>query len=255
MPWEFFDVRILLLNIQARLNPKPGNFAHLQSSPASVAYTLLGGFVVAVSALPSPRFPDTSDSLEVQLVILGNQGEGEIHTMTNLFITPSFTDSRIQLYMNEVVFGTGFGILLGPHALDIFDPRSWTGITDTLTREIMRVVLVTGLFAIGVQLPKKYMATNARSLLIMVVPTMAFGWFVCAGKRASSVSWNIPTVLTLFSEAFVHVLFPKLDFVSSLVISACLTPTDPIISAAVIGQLVVSVHSSVLIAHRRPLVL
>ncbi|KAI9461270.1 Sodium/hydrogen exchanger family-domain-containing protein [Lactarius psammicola] len=99
--------------------------------------------------------------------------------------------------------------------LDIFDPRSWTGITDTLTREIMRIVLVTGLFAIGVQLPKKYMAKNAKSLLIMVVPTMAFGWFV--------------------SAAFIHVLFPKLDFLSSLVISACLTPTDPIISAAVIG--------------------
>jgi hypothetical protein len=37
-------------------------------------------------------------------------------------------------------------------------------------------------------------------------------------------------------QAFIHLLFPRLDFVSSLVISACLTPTDPIISAAVIGQ-------------------
>jgi NhaP-type Na+/H+ or K+/H+ antiporter len=40
----------------------------------------------------------------------------------------------------------------------------------------------------------------------------------------------------LFLQAFIHILFPKLNFVSSLVISACLTPTDPIISAAVIGQ-------------------
>lgn len=117
--------------------------------------------------------------------------------------------------MNEVVLGTGFGVLLGPHVSGIFDPRSWTGVTDILTREIMRVVLATGLFAIGVELPKRYMAEHARSLLIMVVPTMAFGWFI--------------------SAAFIHLLFPKLDFVSSLVISACLTPTDPIISAAVIG--------------------
>ncbi|KAF8263512.1 Cation/H+ exchanger [Lactarius quietus] len=117
--------------------------------------------------------------------------------------------------MNEVVFGTGFGILLGPYVLDIFDPRSWTGITDILTREIMRIVLVTGLFTIGVHLPNRYMAEHATSLLIMVVPTMAFGWFV--------------------SAAFIHLLFPNLDFLSSLVISACLTPTDPIISAAVIG--------------------
>jgi NhaP-type Na+/H+ or K+/H+ antiporter len=39
-----------------------------------------------------------------------------------------------------------------------------------------------------------------------------------------------------FPQAFIHILFPKLDFVSSLVISACVTPTDPIISAAVVGQ-------------------
>jgi hypothetical protein len=59
--------------------------------------------------------------------------------------------------------------------------------------------------------------------------------------------------LTLFSfwQAFIHVLFPKLDFVSSLVISACLTPTDPIISAAVIGLYlrsltVLVIHSDVL---------
>ncbi|KAH9978796.1 Cation/H+ exchanger [Lactifluus volemus] len=117
--------------------------------------------------------------------------------------------------MNEVVLGTAFGVILGPHVLNIFSPRSWTGVTDILTREIMRIVLGTGLFAIGVELPKKYMAEHARSLLIMVVPTMAFGWLV--------------------SGTFIHVLFPKLDFISSLVISACLTPTDPIISAAVIG--------------------
>ena len=85
--------------------------------------------------------------------------------------------------MNEVIIGTGFGVLLGPHVCGTFDPRSWTGVTDILTREIMRVVLATGLFAIGVELPKRYMAEHARSLLIMVVPTMAFGWLVSASKH------------------------------------------------------------------------
>jgi NhaP-type Na+/H+ or K+/H+ antiporter len=46
----------------------------------------------------------------------------------------------------------------------------------------MRVVLATGLFAIGVELPKRYMADHAKSLLIMVVPTMAFGWLISAGR-------------------------------------------------------------------------
>jgi NhaP-type Na+/H+ or K+/H+ antiporter len=83
--------------------------------------------------------------------------------------------------MNEVPLGTAFGIIIGPHVLGIFDPRSWTNITDILTREIMRIVLAIGLFAIGVELPTTYLADHAKSLLIMVVPTMAFGWLVSAG--------------------------------------------------------------------------
>ena len=41
---------------------------------------------------------------------------------------------------------------------------------------------------------------------------------------------TIPTLIGLLK-----VLFPHLNFVSSLVISACLTPTDPILAAAITG--------------------
>ncbi|KAI9442364.1 Sodium/hydrogen exchanger family-domain-containing protein [Lactarius indigo] len=174
MPWEFLD-----------------------SSPASVAYTLLGGFVVAT-----------------RLIVLK-------YNLVSLVI-------KEKLYMNEVVFGTGFGVLLGPHVLDIFDPRSWTSITDTLTREIMRVVLVTGLFAIGVQLPKKYMAKNVRSLLIMVVPTMAFGWFipiissaVIGGKFADKyVPTHIRDLLIAESAANDGLAYPFLSISIFLTVEA-----------------------------------
>ena len=83
--------------------------------------------------------------------------------------------------MNEVVLGTGFGVLMGPHCANIFDPRSWGDQTQIVTLETMRVVLATGLFAIGVELPRSYLKDHARGLLIMVVPTMAFGWLVVAG--------------------------------------------------------------------------
>ena len=216
-----------------------------------MAYTLIGGFVVVVRL--SRALPDIQVhliSLQVQLDILGSEREGEMpKEPIDLF---QITNRREQLYMNEVILGTGFGIILGPHVLGIFDPRSWTHVTDTLTREIMRIVLATGLFAIGVELPKRYMADHAKSLLIMVVPTMAFGWLVSAGKWANALTRS-HTPLTAFSllQAFIHVLFPQLDFVSSLVISACLTPTDPIISAAVIGPylrslMVLDYHSGIL---------
>jgi NhaP-type Na+/H+ or K+/H+ antiporter len=100
--------------------------------------------------------------------------------------------------MNEVILGTVFGILLGPYVLNIVDPRSWTTETDILTREFMRVVLVIGLFAIGVDLPRKYLGHHLKSMLIMVVPTMAFGWFVLAGTWASALTGS-HTSLTTFS--------------------------------------------------------
>jgi sodium/hydrogen antiporter len=37
------------------------------------------------------------------------------------------------------------------------------------------------------------------------------------------------------SAAFIYALIPNLSFLSSLAIGACLTPTDPILAAAVIG--------------------
>ena len=85
------------------------------------------------------------------------------------------------MYIGEVVLGTGFGVIIGPYCANIFNPRSWGNDSNEITLEVMRVVLATGLFAIGVELPKAYIKEHVKSLLIMVVPTMAFGWFICAG--------------------------------------------------------------------------
>jgi NhaP-type Na+/H+ or K+/H+ antiporter len=70
---------------------------------------------------------------------------------------------------------------MGPHVANVFNPRSWGSNSNAITLEIMRIVLATGLFAIGVELPKAYMAKHAKGLLVMVVPTMALGWIVVAG--------------------------------------------------------------------------
>lgn len=80
-----------------------------------------------------------------------------------------------------MVLGTFFGVLMGPHVANVFDPRSWGSHTNAITLEIMRIVLATGLFAIGIELPKAYMAKHAKGLLVMVVPTMALGWIMVAG--------------------------------------------------------------------------
>ena len=95
----------------------------------------------------------------------------------------------------------------------------------------MRVVLGTGLFAVGVELPCAYMKEHAISLLVMVVPTMAFGWIVVSGT--SSVLYYLTLSTSLLSIAVLHALFPGLDEISALCIAACLTPTDPVTCAAI----------------------
>ncbi|KAF8814876.1 hypothetical protein BYT27DRAFT_6962753 [Phlegmacium glaucopus] len=126
--------------------------------------------------------------------------------------------AREKVYVNlEVVLGTAFGIFMGPYFAGVIDPRSWasTGTSNDITLEVMRIVLATGLFAIGVELPKRYMAQHAKSLSIMVIPTMGIGWVVVAG--------------------LLRLLFPRFHFISCLAISACLTPTDPIICSTIVG--------------------
>ncbi|KAJ8523209.1 hypothetical protein ONZ45_g346 [Pleurotus djamor] len=122
---------------------------------------------------------------------------------------------REKLYISEVVLGTGFGILMGPFVINAFDPRSWGNVSNALTLEVMRIVLGIGLFAIGIELPKTYMLDHVKGLSVMVIPTMAFGWVTVAG--------------------IMMVLFPKMSFISCLVIAACLTPTDPVICATIVG--------------------
>ena len=95
-----------------------------------------------------------------------------------------------RLYIGEVVFGTLFGIAIGPYGwvasnyassgeltrtcmtrAGVFDPRSWSDDSNALTMEVMvclvshsrliqsfisfqRIVIAIGVFAIGVELPK-----------------------------------------------------------------------------------------------------
>lgn len=76
----------------------------------------------------------------------------------------------------------------GPYAIGLFDPRAWGGgnvqVSNAITLEVTRVVLAIGVFAIGVELPSKYMRKHWRSLFFLLVPIMTYGWFVSAGEWA-----------------------------------------------------------------------
>ncbi|KAF8526149.1 Sodium/hydrogen exchanger family-domain-containing protein [Gautieria morchelliformis] len=131
---------------------------------------------------------------------------------------------REKLYIGEACWAFLFGVIIGPVGADIFNPHKWSPSNSSLidskgmniiTLEITRIVLAIGVFAIGVELPKQYLKKHWRSLFFLLLPIMTWGWFVSAG--------------------LVFALIPGLSFLSSLAVAACLTPTDPILAAAVIG--------------------
>ncbi|KAF5318279.1 hypothetical protein D9758_018587, partial [Tetrapyrgos nigripes] len=126
---------------------------------------------------------------------------------------------REKLYIGEACWAFIFGIIIGPYGANIFNPRGWGDAsdetTDAITLEFTRVVLAIGVFAIGVELPKAYMKRHWKSLFFLLAPVMTWGWFVSAG--------------------FIYALIPGLNFLSALCVAACLTPTDPILAAAVVG--------------------
>ncbi|KAF7978637.1 hypothetical protein HWV62_45136 [Athelia sp. TMB] len=140
---------------------------------------------------------------------------------------------REKLYIGEACWAFLFGVIIGPYGADIFDPRKWggaaPGTVDTITLEVTRVVLAIGVFAIGVELPKAYMARHWRSLAFLLVPVMTWGWFVSAG--------------------LIFALVPGLNFLSALAVAACLTPTDPILAAAVVGGKYADKHVPAHIRH------
>jgi NhaP-type Na+/H+ or K+/H+ antiporter len=73
------------------------------------------------------------------------------------------------------------------------------------------------------------MAHHWKSLFYLLVPVMTWGWFVSAG--------------------LIYALIPGLNFLSSLAVAACLTPTDPILAAAVVGGKYADKHVPAHIRH------
>lgn len=107
------------------------------------------------------------------------------------------------------------GLILGPHCLGWFDPVTW-GNTDEITLEICRIVLCIQIVAVAVELPRKYMKKHWLSVAILLLPVMTCGWLVVG--------------------LFVWILIPHFDFPSALLVSACVTATDPVLAAAVVGK-------------------
>ena len=133
---------------------------------------------------------------------------------TSLFMLCSSVIKE-KLYIGEATVATLCGIIFGPHAANLIDPGTW-GNTDQITLEFSRVVLVVQCFAVGVELPKAYMERHWRSVTLLLIPVMTFGW--------------------LMTSLFIWALVPTLNWLDSLCVAACVTATDPVLASSVVGK-------------------
>jgi sodium/hydrogen antiporter len=121
---------------------------------------------------------------------------------------------RNRLHLSEPPLATLVGIIFGPRGIVALNPQRW-GWQDDITQEVTRMVIGIQVFAIAIELPGKYMKTHLRSVAMLLLPVMASGWIV---------------------SALVIYLFLQTKFTTALIIAACLTPTDPILAASVVGE-------------------
>jgi Na(+)/H(+) antiporter len=134
---------------------------------------------------------------------------------TSLFMLCS-SIIKERLYIGEATVATICGIIFGPHAADLINPLTW-GNTDLITLEFSRIVLVVQCFAVGVELPRSYMEKHWKSVTILLIPVMTFGW--------------------LITSLFIWWLFGShLNWLDSLCIAACVTATDPVLASSVVGK-------------------
>ncbi|QLG74484.1 hypothetical protein HG535_0G03670 [Zygotorulaspora mrakii] len=130
-----------------------------------------------------------------------------IFSLVSLFV-------KEKLYIGESTVAGIFGLIVGPHCLNWFNPLSW-GHSDSITLEITRIVLCLQIFAVAVELPRKYMWKHWYSVALLLLPVMTSGWLIIG--------------------LFVWIVMPALNFADSLLVSSCITATDPILAQSVVS--------------------
>ncbi|GAA6057769.1 hypothetical protein JCM3770_006835 [Rhodotorula araucariae] len=125
---------------------------------------------------------------------------------------------KARLLMSSALISLCVGIAVGPIGLDWISPWQWVNGDESarhnLTFQLTRIVIGIQVMFAGIDLPAAYLRREAKSLAMLLLPIMTIGWFVSAG--------------------FILLFVKGLSFLEALAISACITPTDPILANAIV---------------------
>ncbi|KAJ0423005.1 Cation/H+ exchanger [Aspergillus carlsbadensis] len=130
-------------------------------------------------------------------------------------------------YLSEALISLLTGTVLGPRGLGFIRPDDYAGCNPegisaadcrsnvrAITLNFSRLVLCVQLVLAGVQLPGKYLKTEWKSVLLLVGPGMTAMWLT-----TSFLVW-----ICIDNPSFLH----------ALAVGACVTPTDPVLSAVIV---------------------
>lgn len=154
-----------------------------------------------------PILEHPSFNLLVCLALLG--GFVVLFGLVSLFV-------KERLYLSESLVATVFGVIIGPVGLRLVRPDKWFGgaiNADWVTQELARMLIALQIMAVGTTVPGNFALEHMRSILLFLFPITTAMWLVSAASI-----W----------------LFLPFDWLESLIIGACLAPTDPVLASSVI---------------------
>lgn len=124
---------------------------------------------------------------------------------------------RNRLHLSVPPLALLTGILVGPSVLHILSFHQEWGLTDVFTQELTRVILGIQCFAVGIELPAHWFTRRRHwlSVVYFLGPLMTFSW----------------AITSLFAYLIFRVSAP-----TAMIIGACLSPTDPVLAASVLGE-------------------
>jgi NhaP-type Na+/H+ or K+/H+ antiporter len=110
------------------------------------------------------------------------------------------------------------GVAFSPHAANFIRPEDYAlhsaANLDAITLHFTRLVLGVQLVLAGVQLPKRYLQIEWKSLSLLLGPGMAAMW--------------------ISSSLIIYAMVPDIQFLHALIVGACVTPTDPVLSNSIV---------------------
>ncbi|KAJ6001729.1 hypothetical protein N7522_006956 [Penicillium canescens] len=121
-------------------------------------------------------------------------------------------------YLSEALISLLAGVAFSPHAANFIRPQDYAlhdeQNLETITLHFTRLVLGVQLVLAGVQLPKRYLQVEWKSLALLLGPGMAAMW--------------------LCSSLVIWAMVPNFKFLHALIVGACVTPTDPVLSNSIV---------------------